>query len=316
VAGSAACVASGEANRRRPVSRIATIDEIRCRGAAGRACGRAPVPARKVGPGPADDPGGFINRDDAPRPAAAHTAREEPPMTEPTPLPADAPVRVLVVDDHALLADALCLELADAGFEARAVGGPTAAAILAVASEHQPQVVLLDLDLGEAVGSGRDLVAGLAAGGAAVVVLTGSTDELAHAACLEAGAVGVVSKAEPLAHLCVCVAAAAEGQPLTPVTRRAELLARLQAARADQRRRTERFRTLTPREQAVLGGLMEGRSAAEIAAAAYVSLATVRSQIRSILTKLGVGSQLEAVSAAHRAGWRPEVEPVTGRRTG
>ena len=234
-------------------------------------------------------------------------------MTEPTPTPTRDAVRVLVVDDHALLADALCLELTDAGFMPRAVGGPTAAAILAAATEHRPHVVLLDLDLGEAVGSGRDLVAGLAAEGAAVVVLTGSTDELAHAACLEAGAVGVVSKAEPFAHLCTCVAAAAEGQALVPTTRRAQLLDRLREARAEERRRSEPFRRLTAREQAVLGGLMAGESAADIAAASYVSLATVRSQIRSILLKLGVRSQLEAVSLAHAAGWRPEVEPVTGR---
>lgn len=232
-------------------------------------------------------------------------------MTEPT--PARDAVRVLVVDDHALLADALCLELTDAGFVPHAVAGPSTTDVLDAAAAHRPQVVLLDLDLGEAVGSGRDLVADLTAQGAAVVVLTGSTDELAHAACLEAGAVGVVSKAEPFAHLCVCVAAAAEGQPLVPATRRAELLGRLREARAEERRRTEPFRRLTAREQAVLGGLMAGESAADIAAASYVSLATVRTQIRSILWKLGVRSQLEAVSLAHTAGWRPEVEPVTGR---
>jgi DNA-binding NarL/FixJ family response regulator len=48
---------------------------------------------------------------------------------------------------------------------------------------------------------------------------------------------------------------------------------------------------------------MDGRSAAEIAASSFVSLATVRSQIRAILQKLDVTSQLAAVAAAHHSGW-------------
>jgi DNA-binding NarL/FixJ family response regulator len=48
---------------------------------------------------------------------------------------------------------------------------------------------------------------------------------------------------------------------------------------------------------------MEGKSAAEIAAEAVVSLATVRSQIRAVLQKLDVTSQIAAVALAHRSGW-------------
>jgi DNA-binding NarL/FixJ family response regulator len=65
------------------------------------------------------------------------------------------------------------------------------------------------------------------------------------------------------------------------------------------------FESLTPREAAVLGDLLEGRSADDIAEASFVSITTVRAQIRSILSKLGVRSQLAAVSMARRAGWSP-----------
>jgi DNA-binding NarL/FixJ family response regulator len=61
--------------------------------------------------------------------------------------------------------------------------------------------------------------------------------------------------------------------------------------------------TLTSRERAVLADMVAGRRAAAIARASYVSLHTVRSQIRSILDKLDVHSQLEAVAVARRAGW-------------
>ncbi len=67
----------------------------------------------------------------------------------------------------------------------------------------------------------------------------------------------------------------------------------------------QRLVGLTPREQEVLRDLMDGRSAEAIARASYVSLATVRSQIRAVLQKLAVNSQLAAVAKARQAGWRP-----------
>jgi two-component system, NarL family, nitrate/nitrite response regulator NarL len=63
------------------------------------------------------------------------------------------------------------------------------------------------------------------------------------------------------------------------------------------------FEHLTRREREVLIGLMRGATAGEISKENYVSLPTVRSQIRSILCKLGVNSQLAAVAFAYRSGW-------------
>ncbi len=63
------------------------------------------------------------------------------------------------------------------------------------------------------------------------------------------------------------------------------------------------FHCLTAREGQVLRALAEGVGVAAIAADWFVSEATVRSQVRGVLTKLGVTSQLEAVAAAHRCGW-------------
>ena len=60
----------------------------------------------------------------------------------------------------------------------------------------------------------------------------------------------------------------------------------------------------------MLGALLDGMSAEEIAEVDFVALPTIRSQIRAILKKLGVRSQLAAVAQANRAGWRP---PATVR---
>lgn len=61
--------------------------------------------------------------------------------------------------------------------------------------------------------------------------------------------------------------------------------------------------TLTVREGQVLEALSVGRRPSEIAADRFVSITTVRNQVQSILTKLNVHSQLEAVALAHRVGW-------------
>jgi DNA-binding NarL/FixJ family response regulator len=63
------------------------------------------------------------------------------------------------------------------------------------------------------------------------------------------------------------------------------------------------FERLSPRERQVLQALMRGLTASEISREAFVSMPTVRSQIRSILMKLGVSSQLGAVVLAYRSGW-------------
>ncbi len=84
----------------------------------------------------------------------------------------------------------------------------------------------------------------------------------------------------------------------------AELTRRLEALRGE----LEPLQELTPREGRVLGHLMEGRSAEEIADCEFVSVATVRTQIRAILRKLDVNSQLAAVARARRAGWSPPSE--------
>jgi two-component system nitrate/nitrite response regulator NarL len=62
---------------------------------------------------------------------------------------------------------------------------------------------------------------------------------------------------------------------------------------------------LTRKEREVLMALMRGATAREISRETYVSLPTVRSQIHSILFKLGVSSQLAAVAMAYRFGWLP-----------
>jgi DNA-binding NarL/FixJ family response regulator len=212
----------------------------------------------------------------------------------------------LIVDDHGVLADGLAMALQAEGLPAEVHVPQSPESVMEAVRMRQPHLVLLDLDLGMERGSGVDLVEPLRTLGPRVLVLTGSTDRIVHARCLEAGAVGVASKADPFDQLLDAIRRAARGEPAMGRRRREELLEELRRDRAARSERLAPFERLTPKEASVLMALAEGRSADEIARSSYVSLPTVRTQIRGILVKLGVGSQLAAVGMAIDRGWLEE----------
>lgn len=210
------------------------------------------------------------------------------------------PETVAIVDDHRFLAQTLSIALRAHGFEPIVIDPGTR--VVSRVIEHGASVVLLDLNLG-ADQDGDVLIAPLSRDGRAVIVLTGETDPGRWGECLREGAIGVLPKSSPLDAVVAACSAAALGDA---VVRDADRVAWLQAAdhaRCEKERTLAPFRTLTRREQAVLSALVDGEPAAAIAAKAVVSETTVRTQIRSLLTKLGVCSQLQAVARARQAGW-------------
>jgi DNA-binding NarL/FixJ family response regulator len=210
---------------------------------------------------------------------------------------------VLIIEDHSLMAESLAVALGAEGFAATVANGPTARAVLEVAAEIAPDVVLLDLDLGPQLGRGLDLLPELRRLNARVVIVSGATSRLDLAAALELGAFGIVGKNQPVADLISAVKATVDGRALLTPGERNALLAELYASRATRLRELEPFLQLTPREQEVLRGLLKGLRARDLARLASTSQATVRTQIRGVLTKLGVNSQLEAVALARESGW-------------
>ena len=210
--------------------------------------------------------------------------------------------RVLLVDDHRLLVETLQVSLSQAGFSVSVAPCGSFAEVLAAAAEVRPTLVVLDLDL-QGAGYGYDLIGPLRELGAQVLVLTGTTDRIDLARCLEAGALGLASKANGFGNVLDQIRRAAEGETVTPITERTQLLADLAAHRRAAQRRHAPFEALSARERDVLRQIVEGKQAAAIAKDSYVSLATVRTQIRSILLKLEVSSQVAAVALARQGGW-------------
>jgi DNA-binding NarL/FixJ family response regulator len=223
--------------------------------------------------------------------------------------------RILIVDDHPLIALGLQLALTARGWEVEMTSGPTAPAVVAHACTFRANCVVLDVHLGD-VGSGIDLIGPLRQVGAAVVMLTGETNRHMLASCLEAGALGWIGKGAGLDEVVASIEDAAAGRPLIGCANRAALLDELRTHRASRGRAMSPFQRLTSCEQRVLGALIKGMSAEEIAEAHFVALTTIRSQIRAILHKLGVRSQLAAVANANRAGWEPPapVRQLVGAR--
>lgn len=214
-------------------------------------------------------------------------------------------VSILIVEDHDLLAQSLELALRGDGFEAELADDLTADGILEIADRMRPSVVLLDLDLGSAVGSSLPLIPALHALGACVVMVTGTENRARLGECIEAGAIGIVPKSAGFDDLLGAIRDACEMRTLLSKPERDELLDEMRRQHAADRERDERFARLTGREQEVLAALCDGKTADMIASEAFVSVATVRTQIRALLQKLGVKSQIAAVAIARRAGWEP-----------
>lgn len=206
---------------------------------------------------------------------------------------------VLIIDDHELFSTSLTMALRNEGFDARTLPVSVVGRFLGRA-EGPTGLVVLDLDLGQDAGgrrvNGADLVEGLRAGGWKVLVVSGSIDHPGVAAAIAAGAMGSVPKSRSFDELLRTVVAVARGEPLMSKDEYEDWLERHRRHVVKERELARRLTRLSPREIEVLELLTEGMRAAAIAEHFVVSMPTVRTHIRSILTKLEVGSQLEAVA--------------------
>jgi DNA-binding NarL/FixJ family response regulator len=231
--------------------------------------------------------------------------------------------RVLVVEEHALVADGLRVALSERRWSVETSTGSSEQEVLELAQRFQPQCVLLDLHLRNAVGGGIALITPLVATGSHVLVVTAERRRTVLAECLEAGAAGWIGPGVGIDEVHSTLGDVIAGAAIVGRTERAELLDRLRLERANEFRAQATFERLTQREALVLVALTEGLTAEEIAREHYVALATVRSQIRAVLQKLGVRTQLAAVALAddHRdllsrqsSGYDRRREDRRGRR--
>ena len=217
--------------------------------------------------------------------------------------------RVAVVDDHELFASALTVALSARGFEATSVvpepGGQTSvAALVREITRVRPDIVLLDLELGNGR-DGMELVAPLSALGIDVLVVSNGLDGARAGEALSLGARRAVSKSTPLSEVARTIERLARGLPVLTHGEAGRLLLAWTAQSATYRDLRARLDGLTYTEADILGHLMQGQQVGEIARIRVVSESTVRTHVKAILAKLQVKSQLTAVGLAYRLGWQP-----------
>ena len=203
----------------------------------------------------------------------------------------DKTIRVLIIEDHQIVADGLTALLNDQR-DMTVVGNVGSVAESApAASELSPDVVLVDFRLND--GTGADAAAAIRRvnPSARHIFLTREDSDVARFAALESGASGFIHKSRAASEVVDAIRKVASGGTLITPTAIASLL--------NRRRESESQReSLTAREKEVLRLMAEGLPSREIATRLGISYATVRTHIRSLGAKLGVHSKVQAIVKA------------------
>lgn len=213
-------------------------------------------------------------------------------------------IRVLIADDQALLRGSFRL-LVDSTPGLTTVGeAGTGMEAVALAAEHRPDVVLMDVRMPEMDGieATRRICGEPATAGTRVVILTTfDLDEYVYGA-LRAGASGFLLKDTPPAELLagIRVVAAGEGLLAPTVTRR--LINEFARRPEPTRPLPRRLDGVTEREREVLTLIGRGLSNTELAEQLNLSLATVKTHVGRLLTKLAVRDRAQLVIVAYETG--------------
>jgi two-component system, NarL family, nitrate/nitrite response regulator NarL len=219
-------------------------------------------------------------------------------------VPAVKPIRILIVDDHALVRSALRMLLES---QSSVVVVGEAAGLddaLSTTSREQPDIVLLDLDLGAV--NGVDLLPHLhtAAPEAHVIVLTGVRDVEIHRRAVRLGAMGLVLKDKAPEVLLQAIAKVYAGEAWLDRMLVADVLSEMTRPKFEQLANPEaaKIATLTAREREVIDLVGQGLRNQGIAKRLFISEATVRHHLTSIFAKLGINDRLQLAIYAYQHG--------------
>jgi DNA-binding NarL/FixJ family response regulator len=199
--------------------------------------------------------------------------------------------RVLIVEDHQVVAEGLAALINDQK-DMKVVGqAGTVAESIGLAAELKPDLVLVDFRLTDGTGADAATAIRQLRPETKLIFLTREDSDAARFAALEAGASGFIHKSRAAQEVVDAIRTVADGGNLFTPRGIAQLLY--------SRREVEaQLEKLTAREKEVLRLMAEGIASRDIASKLGISYTTVRTHIRSLGSKLGVHSKLEAIVKA------------------
>ena len=204
--------------------------------------------------------------------------------------------RALIVDDHALFAQAIGSMLEREGFDVVGIVGTGREALESV-RRARPDLVLLDLRLPDRSGLDVGMAIIEASPSTKLVAVSALNDSASVADTIRAGFHGYVTKEAGVSHLVRSLEAVVEGNTVLP-----REVGRRPTADPREQRASRLVSQLTPREREILQLLSDGATTKAIALRLHIAPNTVRSHVQGLFSKLQVHSRLEAVALAARHG--------------
>jgi DNA-binding NarL/FixJ family response regulator len=212
-------------------------------------------------------------------------------------------VRVLLVDDDALVREGLKIILSSAD-DVEVVGeADDGANAVAAVRAHRPDVVLMDIRMAQMDGIAATAALRRLDPAPQVIVLTTFQADEQVVGALRAGASGFLVKDTPPLDIINAVRLVAAGQAIISPSATRTLLAHFGDTHAIARRQqaTARLATLTDREREVATAISSGASNADVASALFMSEATVKAHVSRLLTKLDVTNRVQIAILVHDA---------------
>ena len=209
-------------------------------------------------------------------------------------------IRVALVDDQKLFRAGIAMVIDSQPDMAVVTQESDGSAIVEMAREHLPDVILMDVRMPvvDGIAATSRLRQELPTSNSAVLVLTTFDIDEAALSAIEAGADGFILKDADTEFLLAAIRAVHSGSQVISASATRKLF---------QRHRTPRpgpgpeYSSLTNRERDVLLEIASGRSNAEIAAELFITEATVKSHVSSLLTKLAVRDRVQLAIYAYRS---------------